>query len=36
MEVSYHDYQDDAWVTFSVQNTGNVPLESMSVFIRRR
>jgi hypothetical protein len=34
--VSYHDYQDDAWVTFSVQNTGNVPLESMSAFIRRR
>jgi hypothetical protein len=34
--VSYHNYQDDAWVTFGVENTGNVPLESMSVLIRRR
>jgi len=35
-EVSFHDYQDDAWVTFSVGNTGNVPIESMAVNIRRR
>ena len=35
-EVSFHDYQDDAWVTFSVRNTGNVPIESMTVNIRRR
>lgn len=34
--VSYHDYQDNAWVTFSVQNTGNVPIESMGVYLRRR
>lgn len=35
-EVSFHDYQDEAWVTFSVQNTGDVPFESMSAYLRRR
>jgi hypothetical protein len=35
-EVSFHDYQDNAWITFAVQNTGNVPIESMAVKIRRR
>jgi hypothetical protein len=35
-EVSYLDYQDDAWVSFGVGNGGTVPLESMSVLIRRR
>jgi hypothetical protein len=35
-EVSFHDYQDEAWVTFSVQNTGDVAFESMSAFLHRR
>jgi hypothetical protein len=35
-EVSYHDYQDEAWVTFSVENTGDVAFESMSAYLRRR
>ena len=33
-DVTYHDYQDDAWATFAVENTGSVPLESMRVSVR--
>ncbi len=32
-QVSYHDYQEDGWATFSVQNTGNVTLESMQAIV---
>jgi len=32
--VEYHDYQDDAWATFGIQNSGTVPLESMRVRVR--
>jgi hypothetical protein len=35
-EVSFHDYQDQAWATFSVRNTGDVAFESMTASIRRR
>ncbi len=32
-EVSYHDYQDDAWVTFGVENTGTVALECVRIVV---
>jgi hypothetical protein len=32
-QVRYHDYQEDAWATFTVENTGNFTLESMRAVV---